>query len=108
MGQGGGYSPPACVLDGLVAMTKRYLVAYDIPGDATRVAVARTLSGYGTRVQWSLFECCLTGRELRRMLIALARLIDPDTDRVAVFECAAGGKPAVASYQDKPYGYWVP
>ncbi|MBD2576991.1 CRISPR-associated endonuclease Cas2 [Oscillatoria sp. FACHB-1406] len=36
-----------------------YLIAYDIPCDKRRKKIADLLEGYGTRVQYSVFECIL-------------------------------------------------
>jgi CRISPR-associated endonuclease Cas2 len=36
-----------------------YVVSYDIADDARRVRVHATLRNYGTRVQYSVFECDL-------------------------------------------------
>lgn len=36
-----------------------YLVSYDIPDDKRRLRVAGILEDYGTRVQYSVFECLL-------------------------------------------------
>jgi CRISPR-associated endonuclease Cas2 len=38
-----------------------FLVAYDIPDDGTRTEVANELENWGTRVQYSVFECDLPG-----------------------------------------------
>ena len=37
-----------------------YVVSYDISSDRLRNKVARTLEGYGTRIQYSVFECKLS------------------------------------------------
>ena len=51
---------------------RRWLVSYDVPGDADRAAVSRVLSAYGERVQYSVFVCWLTVRERRRLVRELA------------------------------------
>lgn len=58
------------------------LVAYDIASPRRRTRVAKRLSQFGDRVQYSVFECELTPEryvELRESLVALVR---PKTDRV--------------------------
>ncbi|MEY3826628.1 MAG: hypothetical protein RLZZ148_1445 [Cyanobacteriota bacterium] len=37
-----------------------YIIAYDIPCDKRRKKIADLLEGYGSRVQYSVFECFLT------------------------------------------------
>jgi CRISPR-associated protein Cas2 len=64
----------------------RYLVAYDIADDRRREDVAALLSGYGPRVQLSVFECDLASRRDAAGLRArLRRLIDPVEDQVRVY-----------------------
>jgi len=41
--------------------------AYDIEDDRTRRRVAKTLKGYGRRVQRSVFECNLTRQQIREL-----------------------------------------
>ena len=36
-----------------------YVVSYDITSDRLRNKIAKTLEGYGTRIQYSVFECRL-------------------------------------------------
>lgn len=52
-----------------------YIVSYDIASDRLRTRIAKILEGYGKRVQYSIFECDLTGKryaELYRTLFELA------------------------------------
>lgn len=46
------------------------VVAYDIVDDGRREDVARLVSGYGPRVQLSVFECEVRGMEELRALRA--------------------------------------
>ena len=62
------------------------VVAYDIADDRRRERVALFLSGYGPRVQLSVFEALLAKpadeRALRR---GLRELIDPEEDQVRIY-----------------------
>ncbi len=64
----------------------RYLVTYDIADDGRRDDVATLLSGYGPRVQLSVFECDLRSRleaaDLRRRI---RELVDPVEDQVRLY-----------------------
>lgn len=62
------------------------VVAYDIADDGRREDVATLLSGYGPRVQLSVFECEVrsTG-DLRALRAALRERIDPLEDQVRVY-----------------------
>jgi CRISPR-associated protein Cas2 len=66
-----------------------YLIAYDIADDRRRHRIAKLLKGYGTRSQYSLFECHLTPHQLRRLRHRLDRRLDHDTDRLAIYPIAA-------------------
>lgn len=64
----------------------RYVITYDIADDSRREDVATVLSGYGPRVQLSVFECALSTRRDRAALQAqLRQLIDPVEDQVRMY-----------------------
>jgi CRISPR-associated protein Cas2 len=48
-----------------------YIIVYDIPCNKRRHKIATLLEGYGTRVQYSVFECVLSSvqyQELQKRL----------------------------------------
>ena len=62
------------------------IVAYDITDDGRRADVATLLSGYGPRVQLSVFECEVRGtQELRNLRAALRERIDPLEGQVRLY-----------------------
>jgi CRISPR-associated protein Cas2 len=66
------------------------LVVYDIStvspaGERRLREVAKVCEGYGQRVQKSVFECRLELREIRLLIHDVGKIIDPHTDRVAVY-----------------------
>jgi CRISPR-associated protein Cas2 len=64
----------------------RYVIAYDIADDRRREAVATLLSGYGPRVQLSVFECEFrTRRECASLQGKLRDLVDPVEDQVRLY-----------------------
>jgi CRISPR-associated protein Cas2 len=64
----------------------RYVVCYDMADDSRREDVATLLSGYGPRVQLSVFECELRSREeLTGLLGKLRSIVDPVEDQVRVY-----------------------
>jgi CRISPR-associated protein Cas2 len=66
------------------------VVVYDISDDARRTKLHTALQGYGTPVQYSVFECWLTAAQLKQMQARVARLIRPRKDHVRYyFLCAA-------------------
>jgi CRISPR-associated protein Cas2 len=64
----------------------RYVVTYDIADDRRREDIATLLSGYGPRVQLSVFECDLrTRRDAALLQSKLRDLIDPLEDQVRIY-----------------------
>jgi CRISPR-associated protein Cas2 len=63
-----------------------YVVGYDIPDDRIRLRVAVALSGFGTRVQKSVFECDIGPPELDDMIAALVRALeDPGNGDIRIY-----------------------
>lgn len=63
-------------------MRHRILVCYDISTDKRRDKVAKACESYGTRIQFSVFECPLDELRLQQMRAELATLINSDEDQV--------------------------
>jgi CRISPR-associated protein Cas2 len=61
------------------------LLAYDITHSRRLQKVAKTCEGFGVRVQYSLFECHLTERELDDLWARLLGLIDETEDRIVAY-----------------------
>ena len=62
-------------------------MTYDIEtvtpeGRRRLVRVAHTCEGFGTRVQYSVFECRLSETRLQRLIDRLRDIIDPSLDSV--------------------------
>lgn len=66
-----------------------YLVTYDIPDDAKRLKVAHTLLDFGSRVQYSVFECIMDNDLLEKMVHRLDRIVS-DKDSVRIYGLCAG------------------
>jgi CRISPR-associated protein Cas2 len=49
----------------------RVVISYDISNDKRRRKVATLMEGYGYRVQYSVFECDLTGQQMKVLQKAL-------------------------------------
>ena len=62
------------------------IVAYDIKDDKRRNRVAKTVKDYGTRVQYSVFECNLEDKILERMKDRLCSVIDKDDDNIRIYK----------------------
>ncbi|HUZ26626.1 MAG TPA: CRISPR-associated endonuclease Cas2 [Streptosporangiaceae bacterium] len=62
------------------------MAAYDIADDRRREDVATLLSGYGPRVQLSVFECDLASvRDAASLRAKLRELIDPVEGQVRLY-----------------------
>lgn len=57
-----------------------YVVSYDITSDRRRNKIAKTLEGYGTRIQYSVFECRLTEKKYKEMYRKLMQLMTDEED----------------------------
>ena len=61
------------------------VITYDIKDDRTRTRLAKTLEGFGYRVQYSVFEAILTPSQYRDMKQSVSALIDPKEDSVIYY-----------------------
>ena len=66
----------------MASTRRRYLVSYDIANAKRLRRVAKTLESYGTRLQYSVFECPLDDLRLTQARAALAEIINTDHDQV--------------------------
>ena len=62
-----------------------YVVAYDISSDRRRTKVHKILSGFGQWIQFSLFECFLTEKQLLSLRQRLDRQLQHDQDSVRFY-----------------------
>ena len=66
----------------VIQMRQSYLVCYDITDDKRLRRVFKAMRGYGDHLQYSIFECQFTARDLVRCRTELARIINHDEDQV--------------------------
>lgn len=66
-------------------MERFVVVSYDIKNNKRRVKVAKTILDYGTRVQYSVFECILNDKTLRQLKEKLDHLINSKEDTVRFY-----------------------
>ena len=60
-------------------------MSYDISDESTRRRIHDILKGYGKRVQYSVFECRLSGPEYRELKERVAPEIEGETDNVRFY-----------------------
>jgi CRISPR-associated protein Cas2 len=66
------------------------VVVYDISDDRRRTRLHTALLDFGTPVQFSVFECWLDAKRLKKMQARVAKVIRPRKDHVRYyFLCAA-------------------
>ena len=68
-----------------------YLLAYDVRDDKRLRRTAKHLEGYGVRIQYSLFRCRLSERQLERLRWELARIMTEEDDLLIIGLCQACG-----------------
>ena len=61
---------------------KFYVISYDVPEDRRRSKIHKLLTGYGTWVQYSVFECFLTDKELVQLK---GKLVNAAEDKVRIY-----------------------
>nr|WP_044199284.1 CRISPR-associated endonuclease Cas2 [Oscillochloris trichoides] len=84
--------------------TTLYIIAYDIPDDKRRTKIHRTLCGYGTWTQYSLFECWLTKRQILELQAKLAKHIIPDRDSIRFYTlCGSCQNNVITVGSDRPH-----
>jgi len=61
------------------------VIAYDIKDDRRRARLHKKLKGFGTPVQFSVFECILTPKNLEKLKKLVKREIKQDEDLVRYY-----------------------
>lgn len=65
-------------------MRNRYLVSYDICDDKRLRCVFKKMKAFGLHIQYSVFECELSAREVAIMKSAIDPLINHAVDQVLI------------------------
>ena len=60
----------------------RWVISYDITDDKRRRKLSKLLSEYGTRVQFSIFECDISAHEQRVLSQSTRSLLDRRVDKL--------------------------
>lgn len=64
-----------------------WLVAYDVRDDRRLRRVAKHMEGYGERLQYSLFRCHLSKREVERLRWELSKILMPSDSLMVIGLC---------------------
>ncbi len=65
-----------------MAGRSRYLVCYDIANDKRLRRVEKTVKSFGSRLQFSIFECPLDELRFQQLRQALSEIINTEHDQV--------------------------
>jgi CRISPR-associated protein Cas2 len=70
-------------------MKSWYLVCYDVRDEKRLRRVAKILAGFGARLQYSIFRCWLSERDVERLRWELGRVLEPEDDVLYLGVCSA-------------------
>ena len=62
-----------------------FIVTYDVTDDRRRTRLAKALKDFGSRVQYSVFECLMGRKELEKMTQRIKEIIDDAEDSVRIY-----------------------
>jgi CRISPR-associated protein Cas2 len=85
----------------------RYLVSYDIANPKRLRRVAKTIEGFGVRLQYSVFECPLDGLRLAELKSELSCLVKHDEDQILFISLGASAKDANLAIESMGMPYTV-
>ncbi len=72
-----------------------YVVSYDIPDDRRRTRVHSALTGFGTWVQYSVFECFLDRKQRMLLEARLLKEIHQREDTIRIYGLCSSCKSKV-------------
>ena len=62
-----------------------FLISYDIEDDKKRNKIAKLLENYGTRVQYSVFECIISQKQIEEIKEEAKKITDSNTDSIRFY-----------------------
>ena len=74
---------------------KFYIVAYDIKDNQRRTKVFKIMRNFGTRVQFSVFECIISDEILKKMIEKIKAEIDQSEDSVRIYLIPKSAKKSI-------------
>ena len=82
-------------------MKANYVVCYDISKPARLGRIYRFMKGRGIHLQYSVFYCSLTWRELQHLKEKISDLIDDEADDVRIYPLPSDYKVIVPGCGDR-------
>jgi len=77
------------------------IVSYDISDDKRRTKLAKRLCGFGIRVQFSVFECDLTLKQMALLQKTIRHIILQDVDSVRIYKLCQTCVEGIVSFGPK-------
>ena len=77
------------------------LIIYDIVSNKRRVKCAKTMNGYGFRVQKSAFEALIEENLFQKLRKEIPKLIEPTEDSVRIYRMTGYGEVNLFGVNDK-------
>lgn len=74
------------------------VVSYDITSDKRRNKIANILKDYGTRVQYSVFECVLKIEKYKEMVERILKIYNINEDTVRIYHICNSCKKKLKIY----------
>jgi CRISPR-associated protein Cas2 len=62
-----------------------WIICYDTPSDRRRRKIVKVMESYGSRAQYSVFECDINERQQIALETQLSRVIDADEDDIRFY-----------------------
>ncbi|MGI0480838.1 CRISPR-associated endonuclease Cas2 [Geminocystis sp. CENA526] len=62
-----------------------YVICYDIPDDKRRKKISDLLEGYGSRVQYSVFECVLPDKKYKELQTRIKKIYKSEEDNLRFY-----------------------
>jgi CRISPR-associated protein Cas2 len=61
------------------------VISYDIEDDKKRYKVSQILENYGTRVQYSVFECIINEQQLKEIKEKTKNIVNKEKDSIRIY-----------------------
>ena len=68
---------------------KWYMVCYDVHNPKRLRKCAKLMEGYGERMQYSVFRCWMTKRDMEKLRWELTERLDPEDDVLVIPLCGS-------------------
>ena len=85
---------------------KWWLVCYDVRDPERLRKAARHLEGYGERMQYSVFRCWLTPRQMQQLRWELTELLTPEDDVLLIPLCGGCVAAIEVTHPEGSRPYW--